>query len=147
MLALLTTLLPVLSGVLTRIIPDAGQAAAAQIELQKALIENQGAIDTAIAEAAKAQNEVNLAEAQNPSLFVSGWRPAAGWVCVAGLTYAFLLQPTLAWGVSVTGAAIGADIPAPPAADLDVLLSILGGMLGLGALRTAEKKAGAARIS
>lgn len=32
-----------------------------------------------------AQLAVNTAEASNPSLFVSGWRPAVGWVCVLGL--------------------------------------------------------------
>ena len=31
--------------------------------------------------AQKAQTDINLVEAQNPKLFVSGWRPAVGWLC------------------------------------------------------------------
>ena len=37
------------------------------------------------------------AEAQSGSLFIGGWRPAVGWVCVLGLAYQFLAFPMLAW--------------------------------------------------
>ena len=36
-------------------------------------------------ELAKGQLEVNKAEAASNSLFVAGWRPAVGWVCVLGM--------------------------------------------------------------
>lgn len=67
--------------------------------------------------------------------FRGGWRPAAGWVCVLGLGYSFLLRPLLPWAVQVAG---GPDL-ALPAIDTMELLVLLGGMLGLGGYRTAEK--------
>jgi hypothetical protein len=36
-------------------------------------------------ELSKGQLEVNKVEAAHKSLFVSGWRPAVGWVCVLGM--------------------------------------------------------------
>jgi hypothetical protein len=139
MLGILTLLLPLISGVLGKIIPDAGQAAQVNAELQKALIEQQGEIDKAIAEAAKSQNEVNLAEAQSPSIFVSGWRPAVGWCCAAGFTYATILQPILGWFAAMAG------ITTPPIVESTILMTTLGGMLGLGSMRTVEKVQGVDR--
>ena len=42
---------------------------------------------------ALAQIELNTAEAKG-NWFQSGWRPATGWVCVAGFTVNFLISPT-----------------------------------------------------
>lgn len=145
MFAILPLLLPLLQGVLGKIIPDANAAAAASVELQKALIENQADLDKAVAEAAKAQNEVNLAEAQSGSLFVSGWRPFVGWICGLGCAYGFLLQPLLVWLTGIVSALAAAAIPAPPALDMGTLMTLLGGMLGLGTLRTVEKAQGVER--
>lgn len=145
MLAILTLLMPVLSQVLGKIIPDTAAAASATIELQKALVEHQGDIERAVADAAKAQNEVNLAEAQSGSLFVSGWRPAVGWVCVGGTVYGFILQPILAWATGIVAALAAAAIPAPPSLDMTTLLGLLTGLLGLGTLRTVEKVQGVER--
>ena len=44
-------------------------------------------------EIAKAQIEVNKTEAGHKSLFVSGWRPAVGWVCVTGMGFNFVAVP------------------------------------------------------
>ena len=84
------------------------------------------------------QLEVNKAEASNPSIFVSGWRPYVGWVCGMGLAYSFLGQPLLEWG------SINFHFIAPPKLDMGDLITILLGMLGLGGLRTYEKKVGVA---
>jgi len=98
----------------------------AEIEAQLLEIENQGL---------QAQIELNKIEAQNASVFVSGWRPAAGWVCVLGLFYTFLLQPLLAWATSSK----------PPEIDTTLLIQLLFGMLGLAGIRTYEKGKGIAR--
>lgn len=142
MLGILTLLMPLLSSVIGKVIPDAGQAAAANLELQKALLENQADLDKAVAEAAKAQMEINLAEAQSPSAFRGNWRPMIGWVCAVACGYSFLLQPLLAWIAGIASALAAAAIPAPPALDMGTLMTLLGGMLGLGTLRTAEKVKG-----
>ena len=44
-------------------------------------------------ENAKAQLEVNKVEAANRNLFVAGWRPAVGWVCVLGMAGNFMVIP------------------------------------------------------
>jgi len=83
-----------------------------------------------------AQLEVNAAEAASPHLFVAGWRPFVGWCCGAGFLWATIGQPVISW------VAVAKGWPAPPAIDTDVLMYVLGGMLGLGTLRTFEKTKG-----
>lgn len=78
----------------------------------------------------KVQNEVNKIEAQHRSIFVAGWRPFIGWVCGVALLYNFILRDIIAW--------LSPDIM-PPALQMDHLITILLGMLGLGGLRTYEK--------
>ena len=65
----------------------------AQIELQKLGIEEQR-IDAGLL---AGQQEINKIEAASASVFVAGWRPAVGWVCVAALAYQFLTYPALVW--------------------------------------------------
>lgn len=84
-----------------------------------------------------AQSAVNLAEASNPNLFVNGWRPAAGWVCVLGLLYSVFLRPMISWL-----ATIWSFSAVPPVIDDVILMQLLFGMLGLGALRSYDKKQG-----
>jgi hypothetical protein len=81
------------------------------------------------------QIKVNAVEAANPSVFVSGWRPAVGWVCVAAYAFNYLLLPLLNWGAK------WADPSAPLILALDTgeLTTLLFGMLGIGGLRTFEK--------
>lgn len=78
----------------------------------------------------KVQNEVNKIEAQHRSIFVAGWRPFIGWVCGVALLYNFILRDIISW---VCPEQI------PPALQMDHLITILLGMLGLGGLRTYEK--------
>lgn len=87
----------------------------------------------------KAQMAVNETEAKSASLFVAGWRPGAGWCGVAGLAYSSILQPLLAWFSLAKG------WPVPPPIDNEVLLYVLGGLLGLGSFRTFEKVKGATK--
>ena len=86
-----------------------------------------------------AQIEVNKAEAQSGSLFVGGWRPAVGWVCVFAMAVNFILTPML-------GPVIEAytDVVMAPLA-MSEMMPILLGMLGLTAARTVEKRSGVAK--
>jgi hypothetical protein len=86
-----------------------------------------------------AQLQINAQEAASPHLFVAGWRPFIGWCCGAGFLWATIGQPVFAWLAAAKG------WPAPPEIDTEVLLYVLGGMLGLGTLRTFEKTKGAAK--
>lgn len=89
-------------------------------------------------EAAMAQVATNQAEAKHRSVFVAGWRPFVGWTCGVALAYHFVLAPLILFGVNVAGV----EIPELPAFDMDSLMTVLLGMLGLGGLRTYEKKQG-----
>lgn len=131
-------LIPALGTLIDKIFPDANAAAEAKLKLFE--MQQKGELATLDAELKMAlgQIDVNKAEATNSSVFVSGWRPAVGWVCVIGLIYTFIAFPLLVWGSSVY------KIPSPPPLDLGTLITLLGGMLGLGGLRTVEKINGVA---
>jgi hypothetical protein len=89
-------------------------------------------------EIAIAQIEVNKVEAASSSLFKSGWRPAIGWVCGTAFAYHFVLQPLLIFVMTYAGH----PIPPLPEFDMASLMTVLGGLLGLGGLRTFEKYKG-----
>jgi len=85
----------------------------------------------------KAQIEVNKVEAAHRSIFVAGWRPFCGWICAIALGYHFVIQPIIIFGFSFTG-----NEYTLPEFDMGALLYVLGGMLGLGGLRSYEKSKG-----
>jgi len=91
-------------------------------------------------EVAKGQMEVNKAEAQSGSIFKGGWRPFIGWTCGAAFAYHFILQPFLVFIIT----AAGLDMPALPDFDMESLMPVLLGMLGLGGMRSFEKSKGVA---
>lgn len=80
------------------------------------------------------QLDINKAEAANPSVFVSGWRPGLGWACVAACTWNWIGLPVAKVVFAIGGLAITMN-----PADLTEMMPILIGMLGLGGLRTVEK--------
>ena len=86
-------------------------------------------------ESAMAQVEVNKAEAQHRSIFVAGWRPFVGWTCGVALAWHFVLAPFIMF----FSAYFGVELPKLPTFDMESLLTVLMGMLGLGGLRTFEK--------
>lgn len=108
--------------VLDKFVADPDAKIKAEAELRAALF----ALDAK-------QTEVNAAEAANPNVFVSGWRPAIGWIGAAGLAYHFVLNPIL----------VGLGWTSLPALD-DMLFELIFAMLGMGGLRTYEKIKGVA---
>jgi len=117
---------------ITRIFPDPAQAANAKLELLK--LQQSGDLAQMTA-----QTDINKVEASNSSIFVSGWRPAIGWVCALALAYQYLLKP-LAMGILPN---FGIAIAPLPGLD-DNLWQLMMGMLGMGGLRTMEKMQGVA---
>jgi hypothetical protein len=85
-------------------------------------------------ETVQAQLEINKTEAEHPSLFVSGWRPAVGWICALGMAFNFIIIPFSNMALELAGSSV-----AIPMIDMETLLPVLLGMLGLGAMRTVEK--------
>ena len=88
------------------------------------------------------QLDINKAEAASPSIFVSGWRPAIGWVCGAACAWNWIGLPVAMFIAGYTGHTLSL---AP--ADITEMMPILLGMLGLGGLRTVEKINGVAAVS
>lgn len=90
---LITALTPVIADLIDKI-PDPDAKAKASAAANAQLVAMLQAGDTA-------QLQVNAAEAADPSLFVSGWRPAAGWVCVGGLLVQTVGYPLMGWALSM----------------------------------------------
>jgi len=85
-----------------------------------------------------AQIAVNKEEAASGSIFKGGWRPFIGWVCGIAFFYHFVLNPIILFVIAI----IGIEIPTLPEFQMNTLLTVLGGMLGIGSLRTYEKQKG-----
>ena len=81
------------------------------------------------------QIDVNKAQAQHPSVFVAGARPAVMWIGAFGLAYAAIIEP-LARFVAAVCFGYAGDFPQ---LDTTITMQVLFGILGLGAYRTFEK--------
>lgn len=90
------------------------------------------------------QHEINKEEAKHQSIFVAGWRPAVGWVCVVALGYQFVLYPLLTWAWAWLQSAgfVDAALSPPPLLDVDALMVLITGLLGLAGARTFERVKG-----
>lgn len=125
-----TAILNVGNSLIDRLLPnkeenDKAKAALLQMQIQGDL------------NAILGQIEVDKTEAASQSLFVAGWRPAVGWCCAAALTYQFLVSPLGTWVAALSGHPVAA-----PSLDLGSLMTLLLGMLGMGALRSYDKTQG-----
>lgn len=120
-----------------RLWPDPAQRDAAKLELMKMTQTGELAQLTAETDLAKAQAAINTAEAGNSNIFVSGWRPFIGWVCGCGLLSQFIVRPFAMFLAQAFG-----HVLEYPSLDMGTLLTLLAGMLGLGAMRTQEKLSG-----
>lgn len=87
------------------------------------------------------QTELNKLDAANPSMFISGWRPAAAWICVSAFAYKFLVYNFIMWAWLY----FGIQGEPPPNIETTELMPVLLGMLGLGGMRSVEKYHGVAR--
>ena len=106
--------------IVNKFIPDPNQRAEAEAALR-----------TSLQQWDAQQTQVNANEAQSSSVFVSGWRPAIGWVGALGLAYQYLLRPI----------AVGAGWHDLPTLDQS-LMELVTAMLGMAGLRTYEKTLG-----
>lgn len=119
---------------INRLWPDPAQQAQAQLELAK--LQQEGAFKQVDADLQKAQiqGDINKQEAASDSIFIAGWRPAIGWVCVSAFAYAGLGRPLIPFVAGL----FGHQVPELPPID-DVFTELMLGMLGLGGMRTFEK--------
>lgn len=123
-----------------KFIPDQAQKEKFQLELAQLKAQQEAAQLEADTKLAESQNEVNKIEAANSNIFVSGWRPFVGWICGIALGYHFILQPLLAFLCALFHYNINL-----PIFDMDSLMTLLFGLLGLGAMRSFDKVRGVAK--
>jgi len=116
------------------------ERAKAELEVQKLGLEA-AKLDL---EMAMGQVDVNKIEAASEDNFTRRWRPFIGWVCGFGFAYAVIGFSLLSWAWQWMKAVgwLKLDVPAPPNVDKDLLIPVLIGILGLGAMRTVEKTMG-----
>lgn len=105
------------------------------MRLQAAIAQTEA---TLASQLSSAQTKVNEIEAASSDKFVSRWRPAIGWICGAAYAWEFVLQPLLSFALAVGGAPV--DVTHLPKLDVSELSMVLMGMLGLGAMRSWDKK-------
>ena len=129
----ITLLLSVGNKLIDHFFPDANQAAAAKLRLLE--MQQNGDLQVMAS-----QMEINKIEAQNPSLFVSGWRPFIGWGCGFAFLYVALFEPIIRFIASVGFKYAGIF----PTIDATITMQVLLGLLGLAGMRSWEKKEGVA---
>ena len=118
--------------IIGRLFPDKEEARKAEADFLRLAMD--GELKQVIA-----QLQINAQEAAHPSLWVAGWRPYYGWTGGTGFLYAVLLQPMAVWLARIKG------WPEPPMIDVELLMVVAGGMLGIGGLRTYEKRKGVSK--
>lgn len=113
---------------LDKIFPDANEELKGKLSLAASEINNEYQLKLG-------QIDINKIEASNTNWLVSGWRPFVGWVCGFSLAYAAIIEPLARFVATVGFAYVGIF----PMIDTTITLQVLLGMLGFGAMRTAEK--------
>lgn len=127
---------PIMEGVL-RFIPDKNKRAEAKEQFE-------GQMLMAMTALVQGQLEINKEQAKHSSIFVAGARPFIMWVCGVALLWQFLLEPMATWSLLAFSTR---ELPEFPQLDMGPLMTLLLGMLGLGGLRTYEKRLGVERNS
>lgn len=129
-------MIPVLSileigaKLLDKVIPDKDAREKAQAELIKAAQDQDFQL-------ALAQIKVNEEEAKSDNIYKSGWRPSIGWTCSVAFGLHFVLFPIINFVlVALEYKEVVISF------DMTTLMTVLGGLLGIGGLRTYEKVKG-----
>ncbi len=125
-----------IDGIVDKIWPDATETEKARAKMALAELNNEYS-------ARLRQLDINIQEAKHPSMFVAGWRPALGWLCVVSLGYVWIGRDLLMVVLAIAGEDMAARTL--PLFNTGELMTLITGILGLGATRAYEKKNGVAR--
>jgi len=128
MLDLLGKLVEPVSNVLDKVVEDKDQKARLAHEIATMA-------ERHAQELAKGQIDINKEEAKSRNIFIAGWRPFVGWTCGLALFWHFLGLPVTLF---ITGW-FNLQHPPLPEFDMNSLMTVLLGMLGLGGMRSFEK--------
>ena len=119
-----------ISGILDKVVADKDERARLAHEI--ATLAERNAHQVALA-----QSETNRIEAMHRNVFIAGWRPATGWCCCAGMAANYILFPMANFFLALAEV----DVSMEPL-DLEIMMPVLLGMLGLATNRTYEKVKG-----
>jgi len=91
----------------------------------------------------KAQSDINLADAKSVAGGISGmlqrsWRPLIGMSCALAIFWEYVLKQFLMFAI----ATFNLETAPLPQLDMSTLMPLVMALLGMGALRTYEKKSG-----
>jgi len=127
MLSLISSLAGPVESIIGKFVQDKDQKAALAHEIATLA-------DKQANEQALAQIQVNTIEAAHKSMFVAGWRPALGWVFALAMLMNFIIIPLVNFGLDLASIERQLDL-----IEMETMMPVLLGMLGLGGMRTAEK--------
>jgi len=128
-------------GVVDQFVEDKDQANKLKHEIKQQIENNSHETDMAQIEG---QLGINKAEAKHESLFVAGGRPAIIWICGTALGYQFVLYPILywVWKILIVFGQVPEGVEPPPTMSMSELMPLLLGLLGLGGMRSYDKRKG-----
>ncbi len=135
--SILKELISPVTNIIEEVVVDKDKVREIQLEMEKLADKADERYHTEL----MGQIEVNKVEAQHASIFVAGWRPFIGWTSGAGLAYSFVLAPFVEFVARAFG--YTQEMPMPDASQLMVLVT---SMLGVGAMRSYDKKQGTAAL-
>lgn len=127
--SLLTTAREVITG---KKILDPNKA----LELETQLIQAQGVVTTVLGKVDEMQAQINLADAQS-NVWWRQWRSALGWACVLAVVYNFVAMPFIVMIFKLDMQKL----------DISELIMLLGGMLGLTAAKSFDRKTDALSVT
>lgn len=133
-------LLGMLFGIIDKVLPDPQAAAVAKVKAMELHASGEGAQLEAATRLALGQIEVNKADASGASAMQRNGRPFILWVCGVAMAWDTVMRPVITYGAALAGH----PLPEMPNLQTEQLYTVLGGILGLGSLRTVEKVRGAA---
>jgi hypothetical protein len=138
-MASILSFLPLIGDLIDRIIPNKNEAAKAKAQLE--LLEQSGELQLMLE-----QIKVNRQEARHRSVFVAGWRPFIGWICGLSLLIGGIVKLILPALIVLVPSLYGESperlqniLDGLEGIDVEFFYPILGGLLGLGAMRSFEK--------
>lgn len=142
----ITAIMNIGGSLIDRLVPDTNAREKEKADFALA-VQNQ------VGQALADQRDINKVEAASSSMFIAGWRPAVGWVCVTALFcyyVPYMLIVTGLWTWQVALILAHADLmhpgmlklPSRPDLGISDLIGLLMSLLGIGTMRTVEKVQG-----
>jgi hypothetical protein len=133
----LTAALDIGQSLISRIWPDPKDQARELFKLEELKQKGDLAELNAFIVGMQGQLNINATEASHPSILVAGWRPFVGWVGGFSLAYTGIVEPIMRFTASMYG--YSGEFPLIETAST---VTILMGMLGIGGMRSYDKKNG-----